>query len=215
VLQLLRETVRLTAQIADLELRESAGERSAAPAEVTSTDRPSNKGARTPEAHRDLLRRARELEIEILDLQADAAAAMKQNGDLDPASEPFGPAEYLHYRRLVGKLRGIARAELPTDATVVVISKGDDELLDLGVRQAWHFPQDEHGGYAGHHPDSSETAIAQLEELRRRGAGYLLVPATASWWLDRYPEFGQHLKRNHALVFEDSEVCSIFSLETT
>ncbi len=51
---------------------------------------------------------------------------------------------------------------------------------------AAHFPQDASGGYAGHHPHDSATAIAELEELRRRGAEYLVLPATARWWLDFY-----------------------------
>jgi GT2 family glycosyltransferase len=208
VFDLLRETVRLTAQIAELELGGPSDEGPSGEASQARAVERSEHGSRT---HGDLMRRARELELEILDLQADASAAMERNGSGE-RPVPFGPAEYLRYRRLLGRLREIARAELPSGATVVVISKGDDELLDLGVRDAWHFPQDEHGGYAGHYPDSSATAIAQLEALRGRGAEYLLVPATASWWLDRYPEFGNHVRDNYALVVDDSEVCSIFSL---
>ena len=75
------------------------------------------------------------------------------------------------------RLRAVARAELPSGATVVVISKGDDELLDLGVREAWHFPQDDQGAYAGHHPADSAAAIGALEALRKKGAQFLVVPA--------------------------------------
>ena len=197
VLSLLKETVRLTVHAAGLEL-EDAG------AQTPSPPRP--KGSKPQ--HGDLLERARQIELEIADLQAEVGAAQREGEDI-------GQASYLQYRSLLKRLRETARAALPREATVVVISKGDDELLDLGVRQAWHFPQDEHGGYAGHYPDSSATAIAQLEELRNRGAEYLLVPATAGWWLDRYPEFGQHLRSSYALVVDDSEVCSIFSLESS
>jgi hypothetical protein len=209
VLDLLRETVRLTAQIADLELRETTGGESPAAEPRAPVAEASPK---TSQSHGDLLRRARQLEFEILELQADAGAAIERNGAARQA-EPFGPAEYLRYRRLLVKLREVARTALPSSAIVAVISKGDDELLDLGVRDAWHFPQDARGGYAGHYPDSSETAIAQLEELRDRGAKYLLVPATSSWWLDRYPEFGEHVRGHHALVVDEPDVCSIFSLE--
>jgi GT2 family glycosyltransferase len=200
VLSLLKETVRLTVQAAGLDL-EGARQQPASPtgSTISGTDRPQ---------HRELLDRARKIELEIAELQVQAGTAQNE-------SEASGPASYLEYRSLLNRLRETARTELPTDATVVVISKGDDELLDLGVRQAWHFPQDEHGGYAGHYPDSSKTAIAQLEELRSRGAEYLLVPATSGWWLDRYPEFGQHLRSRYALVVDDREVCSIFALEST
>jgi GT2 family glycosyltransferase len=199
VLSLLKETVRLTVHAAGLDL-EGARDQLPSP---TGSPRP---GTGRPE-HRELLDRAREIELEIAALQAEV--------DAQPSEGDSGPASYLQYRALLKRLREVARAELPSGATVVVISKGDDELLDLGVGEAWHFPQDDRGGYAGHYPDSSEAAIAQLEELRDRGAGYLLVPATAHWWLDRYPEFGQHLRNNYTLVFEDGGVCSIFSLESS
>jgi GT2 family glycosyltransferase len=197
VLDLLKETVRLTVHAAGMKLADTGAEPQNGP-----QPQPNVAG------HAELLRRAREIEQEIADLQDDVATLPGQN-------ESFGPAEYLRYRTLLGKLRGVARAELPPGATVVVISKGDEELLDLGVRRAWHFPQDEQGGYAGHYPESSATAIAQLEELRNRGAEYLLVPATASWWLDRYPGFGQHLRSSYTLVVDASEVCSIYSLGAT
>ena len=57
---------------------------------------------------------------------------------------------------------------LPPGAKVVVISKGDPDLLKLDGRQGWHFPQTGEGIYAGHHPGCSDEAIAQLEALRRR-----------------------------------------------
>jgi GT2 family glycosyltransferase len=197
VLSLLKETVRLTVHAAGLDLE-------AAHVEEASPTASPRRGTGRPQ-HGELLDRARKIELEIAELQAEVDA-MQNEGSAS------GQASYLQYRTLVRRLREVAGAELPSGATVVVISKGDDELLDLGVHEAWHFPQDDRGGYAGHYPESSEAAITQLEELRDRGAGYLLVPATAHWWLDRYPEFGQHLQDNHVLVFEDGEVCSIFSL---
>ena len=41
---------------------------------------------------------------------------------------------------------------MPADATVLVASKGDAELLKLDGRTAWHFPQTLEGVYAGAHP---------------------------------------------------------------
>ena len=35
---------------------------------------------------------------------------------------------------------------------MAVISKGDEALLNLDGRKAWHFPQDEQGSYLGYHP---------------------------------------------------------------
>ena len=91
------------------------------------------------------------------------------------------------YRDLVGRVRQVVDDELPRDATVLVVSNGDDELLQLGAeRRAWHFPQMPDGTYAGHHPGSSTEAIEHLEALRKKGAEYILFPETAFWWLEFY-----------------------------
>jgi GT2 family glycosyltransferase len=201
VFSLLKETIRLTVDAAGLQSEDQDKQPGQTAGNTSNAEAPSLD-------HRELLDRARAIELEIAELQA-------KTGHNPDEAEVSWPTSYLQYRSLLRKLREAARAELPGGATVVVISKGDDELLDLGVSRAWHFPQDDNGGYAGHYPDSSAEAISQLEDLRSKGAEYLLVPATAHWWLDRYPEFGQHLRSSYALVIEDSEVCSIFSLESS
>ena len=95
-------------------------------------------------------------------------------------------------------------ARIPPGETVAVVSRGDDELLDLGAHPAWHFPQDEDGAYIGYHPHDSAEAITHLEALRTQGARYLLIPPTAYWWLDHYRNFALHLEqRYHRLTGED------------
>src|SRR5690349_1869467 len=48
------------------------------------------------------------------------------------------------YRDLVEQVREVVDRELPPEATVLVVSNGDDELLELGAsRRGWHFPQTE------------------------------------------------------------------------
>jgi hypothetical protein len=95
---------------------------------------------------------------------------------------------------------------------VVVVSKGDDELLRLDGRWAWHFPQSEDGVYAGQYPASEEEAIAHLESLRAKGAQFLLFPATAFWWLEHYEGLRRHLKSRYRVVADRKDVCLIFDL---
>jgi GT2 family glycosyltransferase len=115
------------------------------------------------------------------------------------------------YRDLVERIRTIVDAELPSDATVLVVSNGDDELLQLGAhRRGWHFPQTENGTYAGHHPGDSAEAIAHFGELRQRGAQYILFPETALWWLDFYDEFVSFLRRSCHETGSCAETCVIF-----
>jgi len=105
-----------------------------------------------------------------------------------------------------------ARATIPRGSTVAVVNKGDWQLLKLGRRCGWHFPQDEKGGWAGHYPADSAEAIAHLEELRAEGADYLLVPDTAFWWLDHYDEFARHLESRYSKFGGVEQSCVIFSL---
>ena len=123
--------------------------------------------------------------------------------------------KHVAYRSLVDRIRSVARATVPQDAIVAVISRGDPDLLSLGDgRRGWHFPQTGDGTYAGFNPADSATAIAHLEVLRAKGSGYLLVPATASWWLDYYKEFRQHLETCYRPIVDD-ETCTLFDLTVT
>lgn len=109
------------------------------------------------------------------------------------------------------RIKNVVADLIPKNATVLVVSKGDDELLDCMARQAWHFPRSEDGRYAGFHPASSDWAIDQLRMLREQGANFLLFPAASFWWLDHYSEFGKFLDENYLRVWRD-EHCLIYEL---
>jgi GT2 family glycosyltransferase len=126
--------------------------------------------------------------------------------------EPYERRPDPQYERLTERIREIADEKLPADATVVIVSKGDDELLKLGRRRTWHFPRSEDGSWAGHHPSDSEEAIAQLELLRKSGGQYLILPHTGFWWLEHYEGFRTHLETRCSLVAQDDEACLIFAL---
>lgn len=119
---------------------------------------------------------------------------------------------YAGYQRLVSRIREVADDVVPAGSIVAVVSKGDRELVQLGDGlQGWHFPQNEEGVYLGYHPADSAEAISHLEELRKKGAGYLLFPGTALWWLDHYIEFRDHLDSYYHRVREE-EAWIIFDL---
>jgi 2-polyprenyl-3-methyl-5-hydroxy-6-metoxy-1,4-benzoquinol methylase len=127
-----------------------------------------------------------------------------------PSAPPdAGPAAY---RRLVRSVREHVSEIIPAGATVVVASKGDEELVKLEGRSAWHFPEGPGGVYAGFHPSDSADATARLAALRARGARYLLIPATAFWWLDHYADFTRHLDATGRRVQAD-EHCVIYQLD--
>ena len=140
--------------------------------------------------------------MQILQLQRQLAAA--GNG-------AFEPSELLGYRELLSDIHKMVDESVPEGATVLVISRGDDEALELGSRTAWHFPQQEDGTYAGSYPQDSAAAVAHLEDLRARGAQYLLVPSTAAWWLEHYEGFAQHLEDRYQRLAERDE-CALYAL---
>ena len=90
-------------------------------------------------------------------------ARFEEKWGVDVAAAP-PPAERLVPRPGGADPRRWSTGELPPDATVLVVSNGDDELSKLGAaRRGWHFPQMEDGTYAGHHPGDSAEAIAHLQ----------------------------------------------------
>ncbi len=119
---------------------------------------------------------------------------------------------YPDYFGLVDQVTSMVTAVVPPSKTVLMVSKGDENLLTLGSRTGWHFPRQDDGRYAGYYPTDSADAIAQLEDQRRRGAGYVVFPATSLWWLDHYPEFSRHLQDRYTCVVRDDDVCAIYAL---
>jgi glycosyltransferase involved in cell wall biosynthesis len=128
--------------------------------------------------------------------------------DNDPLRTGRDPS----YRRMVADLRDAVREHVPRDATVLAISRGDDDLVDLYGREAWHFPRSQDGRYAGYYPHEGRAAVAQLESQHAFGADFLLIPATAGWWLERYPELSAHLGATATPVFSTKEVGQLFDL---
>lgn len=117
-------------------------------------------------------------------------------------------------RQVVDEVQAFARA-LPRGARILVVSRGDEEIVALPAHRAAHFPQAADGGYAGHHPADSDDAIAQLETLCRQGAEYLVVPATSAWWLEHYGAFAAYLEREHTRVAQTGELLVAFALGST
>jgi len=129
--------------------------------------------------------------------------------------EPYGRRPNPRYERETQHLREAVVANVPDDADVLVVTRGDDALLALDGRRARHFPQAASGGWAGHHPADSGEAIAHLERLRAGGARYLVVPPTYRWWLRHYEAFHAHLEEHYQAIHSDERGGDIYLLEET
>jgi glycosyltransferase involved in cell wall biosynthesis len=106
------------------------------------------------------------------------------------------------YRATTAAVCRIVPTVTEPGAVVLVVSRGDDDLLRLAGRIARHFPQAADGGWAGHHPVDGPSAVRDLETSRENGARYLVVPSSSFWWLDYYTELTGYLdqvcRRTHA-----------------
>jgi GT2 family glycosyltransferase len=122
------------------------------------------------------------------------------------------PADRVAYRRMVARLRELVRAEIGSDAVLVVIGKADDDLLTLPPARVWRFPQASDGAYTGFYPACSTSAIAHLALLRSRGADFLVVPETCRWWLSHYADFGRHLVERYRCIADEAGSGMLFSL---
>lgn len=125
--------------------------------------------------------------------------------------KPYERREKPEYEEILEQVRQAVRRTVPPGAHVLVASRGDERLLELGDRPASHFPQ-EHGVYAGHYPANADEAIAQVEDLRAQGAQFLVFPKPAFWWLEHYRELTDHLEHRYGAVVRDDS-CVVFALD--
>jgi hypothetical protein len=119
--------------------------------------------------------------------------------------------EIREYARLVPRICAVADRVLPDAAQVLVVSRGDDALLQLGRRVAGHFPQ-VGGKWAGFYPENGKDAVALLDALCAEGYQFIVFPATAFWWLEYYEKLASRLLARGRAIWHDGD-CAIFALE--
>jgi hypothetical protein len=109
-------------------------------------------------------------------------------------------------------LRETIEANTDEGTTVLIASNGNKALLQLQGREGWHFPRKEDGSF-GDRLESSDAAIAMLEDLRSKGARYLAWPGyTIHWFTEEYGQFQEHLENRYETLLRDRGSCVIFDL---
>jgi glycosyltransferase involved in cell wall biosynthesis len=130
-----------------------------------------------------------------------------------PASIGRGPHEtQSDHEGRVSRVRGTIAQFLPAGAIVAVASRGDATLVKLDGMTGWHFPAAPSGEYAGHDPADGEEAVELVRAIALRGARYLVFPAAAAWWTERYPELGRYLSTSAREVAREPGNCVIYAL---
>jgi GT2 family glycosyltransferase len=129
--------------------------------------------------------------------------------------EPWQPYERRanpEYEQMRQQIREIVADALPSGATVLMVSKGDEQLMLLEGHRVRHFPEAADGSWAGHHPADSGEAVETLEAMRKSGGQFIVFPKTGLWWLDHYQGLQEHLESRYDAVVRDEHVCVIFAL---
>jgi GT2 family glycosyltransferase len=116
------------------------------------------------------------------------------------------------YERLRRQFPVTVRNIIPAGARILVVTRGDGVLLKLPGYDGWHFPRADDGTYAGHHPADDDEAIDHLEQLRRDGAGFLVIPSTSTWWLEHYRGFRNHLDERYDDVTVEPAIATVYDL---
>lgn len=133
----------------------------------------------------------------------------------------IGDDRFAHSRARAAAYRSVCTSttttiESVTDpgSTVLVASRGDDDLVRVAGRTGWHFPRTPDGAWAGQYPADGPAAVAEVVAMREAGADYLAFPSTAFWWLHHYTELADHLDRLARRVHADDDVV-VFDLRST
>ena len=125
------------------------------------------------------------------------------------ATQVFSKVEYA---ALVHRFRETLEAILPVGARVLVVSKGDDALLEIEGRVAAHFPQHASGRYAGHYPQTGTAAVEALTHLLDNGFEYIAFPGSSLWWLEHYSELQHFLEKHGYLIDWSYDTCAVYGL---
>ena len=124
--------------------------------------------------------------------------------------QPHRRRSLLSYQRKVAAIREVVRKVVPAGARVLVISKGDPDLLDvegtesraLSSKPGWLIHRLSSGRYA--------EAVTHLKCLQGRADEYLVIPSASYWWLEHYIGLGNYLAEIGDEVFRDDDCCVIF-----
>ena len=129
--------------------------------------------------------------------RADSARSTNGGGGQNPLAPP---------------IRAILDSLLPDREPVLVVSEGDDGLLELG-RTALHFPHDEHEKYLSIGSLEQSAINAQLTAARSRGLRYLILPETVRHTAEGSGAVGEPLREYGREVATREGVCAIYELE--
>jgi SAM-dependent methyltransferase len=124
------------------------------------------------------------------------------------------PKKYLEQVEWMQGLYSMSRdiaALIPPEEAFVLVDQGKFGGTITAGRRAIPFLERD-GRYWGSPPDD-ETAIRELDRLRRSGAGFMVFAWPAFWWLDHYTGLREHLRSHFRCVMENERLV-VFDLRS-
>ena len=123
------------------------------------------------------------------------------------------PAEPAVRKRRPSTSARRSKTAVPAGAKVLVVSRGDEGLLELNGRRAAISRR--RAAAAG--PDTTRPTARRRSATSRRcartAAEYLVVPPTYGWWLSYYEGLREHLDDRYTAVVSDERAGAIYHLE--
>jgi len=143
-------------------------------------------------------------------MEAQAAAENSEAAAMPRPADAAGSGGALWAHQLQLAIQEIVET-VPAGSTLILVN--DDqwgrEQETLTGRRVLPFLERE-GRYWGA-PADDETAIRELERLRRAGARFLIFAWSSFWWLEHYSGLRGHLRRIGSCVLENERLV-IFTL---
>jgi hypothetical protein len=115
----------------------------------------------------------------------------------------YGDEELSEIDDTVRRCRELVGEHVAVGERVAVVSDGDPALLARYDRPVAAFPQGARAGSPDPDFDHGAAAIAHLEAQRVQGTRFLLLPEPARSWMQRYPEFAEHLLTRYDVVADE------------
>ena len=115
------------------------------------------------------------------------------------------------YRDLVRDIRDVVGRVVPAGGDVMVVSKGDNNLLQFEGRTGCPLSGDRHGRLRRLSPRRQRCRDRGAGSGHRPGAPVLLFPGTSLWWLDHYDGFRAHLDARYPRLWSDRQ-CVLYDV---
>jgi hypothetical protein len=105
-------------------------------------------------------------------------------------------------------------ARVPTGHQFILVDDATWEPCEVIVTGRRAIPFLEKNGIYWGPPPDNETAMRELERLRRQGASFIAFAWPAFWWLDFFAGFHRYLRSKYRCVLENDRII-LFELRAT